>query len=80
MYLKVKCLYKVSFFFSYDVESRAEPAKTKKAKLYCKQFLETGECDRTKRGEKCDPHLTAAMLAALKNIYGENLQGYYNPK
>ena len=61
-------------------KAKADPAKPKKAKLYCKQFLDTGECDRTKRGEKCDPHLTTAMLAALKNVYGENVQGYYNPK
>ena len=52
-----------------------------KSRLYCREFLLTGKCPRLEKGEKCgDPHLTAEMLATLKTVFGEGLQGYYNPK
>ena len=49
----------------------------KKAKLYCKAFLDVGSC----KDPNCTAinHFTADKVEGLKQVYGENLQLYYNP-
>ena len=51
-----------------------------KSRLFCKEFLQTGTCPRLEKGEKCDPHITSEMHATLKSVFGDNFQGWYNPK
>ena len=44
--------------------------------LYCKPFLQLGKCDR----EGCPyPHLNADQVNKLKEVYGENMNDFYQP-
>ena len=52
-----------------------------KDKLYCKSFLATGKCERREKGLRCGAyHLNAEQVGGLKIAFGDELQGYYNPK